>query len=152
VAKAIPENLTITGLDHLVGEEVVIIIDGALEPRQTVAAGQVVVERAGTEAVIGLPYNALARGLPPIRDGKARLASLGVQLVDSALPKINGKRPDDRTPATPQDQAEPLRTGKFEVDADLGWEAEGTFEIEQDLPFRTEVVAVFGTAQANRAK
>lgn len=151
VRKTIPEDLTISGLEHLEGEEVEIIIDGALEPRQTVAGGELVLERAGTEVVIGLPFTARATGLPKdVRGGKARSPKLAVQVIDSALPKVNGWRPADRTPATPQDQAEPQRTGKVKVRS-LGWDDEAKFDLEQDLPFRTKVVSVFEVTQVNQA-
>jgi hypothetical protein len=150
VKKAIPENLTITGLDHLTGVPATILIDGALEAEQEVVAGEIVLERTGTEVVVGLAFSAKATGLPPLRDGKGRLTEVGVQVVDSALPLINGVRPPDRTPSTPQDTPEALRIGRFKVSAPLGWEEDATFEIEQDLPYRTEVVAVIGTVQVNR--
>ena len=71
---------------------------------------------------------------------------MGVILNDSALPLVDGKRVPDRTPATPQDEAEPRRTGAFAAAGALGWESEGVITIEQDLPVRTEVLALFGVA------
>lgn len=47
----------VTGLDHLEGEEVVILVDGAVAPRQTVASGSVNVGSAITsKAIVGLPF------------------------------------------------------------------------------------------------
>ncbi len=111
----------------------------------------------GANIVVGLPYTAKAVTLPPeggnprgtAQGAKRRRMRIVLRLNDSALPLINGKRPPDRTPATPQDTVEPRVTGDVEV-RDLGWDGDGTVTIEQDLPFRTEVLAIFGTEQVNQ--
>ena len=63
-------DATFTGLSHLEGEEVHILIDGAVYPPQTVASGSITVERAllkdpeddiEVRAVIGLPYTSEIR-------------------------------------------------------------------------------------------
>jgi hypothetical protein len=35
------------------------------------------------------------------------------------------------------------------IAAQLGWDRDGQITIEQDLPFRTEVLAIFGVAAVN---
>jgi hypothetical protein len=83
-----------------------------------------------------------------VKGGKVRNAKIGVALHDSALPKINGKRPPERDPAIPFDEATGRVTGKIEV-GNLGWDGEGAITIEQDQPFRTEILALFSNTQAN---
>lgn len=47
----------VTGLDHLEGEEVVILVDGAVAPRQTVSGGSVNVGSViVSRAIVGLPF------------------------------------------------------------------------------------------------
>lgn len=158
---------TFGGLAHLEGETVRVLVRGALEQDQVVAGGQVQAVTAeriaddptlvGAEVVVGLAYTPKAITLKPeggnprgtAQGAKRRRPRIVLRLNDSALPLVNGKRAPDRTPATPQDQAEPRVTGDVEL-RDLGWEGDGEVTIEQDLPFRTEVLAIFGTEQVNQ--
>lgn len=144
---------TFAGLEHLEGETVRVLVDGALEADQDVAAGKVTVdvELAGKSITVGLPYRAKARTLPPAEAvlGAARIAKVGLLLNDSALPLVNGDRAEpDRTPSTPMGTGEPRRSGKTRTAA-LGWKDGATATIEQDLPFRTEVLAVYGVGAFN---
>jgi len=47
---------TITGLDHLEGQTVAILGDGAVFPTQTVSGGSVTLTEAVSKASVGLPY------------------------------------------------------------------------------------------------
>jgi hypothetical protein len=47
---------TITGLDHLEGEEVAILADGRVHPRKTVSSGQVTLDYEASTVQVGLPY------------------------------------------------------------------------------------------------
>lgn len=155
---------TFGGLAHLEGETVRVIVAGAVRNDQVVAGGSVQAVTAqeiaddptlvGAAVTVGLPYTARAVTLPfeggnprgTAQGAKRRFTRVGVILNDSALPLVDGKRVPDRTPATPQDEAEPRRTGAFAAAGALGWESEGVITIEQDLPVRTEVLALFGVA------
>lgn len=146
----------VQGLAHLEGETVELVLDGIHDGQKVVAGGAITIDRPGEVAVIGLPYTATARTLPPeagnprgtAQGSKRRFARIFARLADSALPKLNGNRPPDRTPATPQNEAEPRMSGDIDV-ASLGW-GDGTITIEQDLPLRTEVLAVFGVLATNQ--
>jgi len=48
---------TITGLDHLEGEEVVVLADGNVETNKTVSSGSITLDNASTKASIGLAYD-----------------------------------------------------------------------------------------------
>lgn len=151
ISAIIPENGSVA-FDHLAnGTKVKVLIDGALEANEyEVAAGAVALDpaMAGKAAVIGLGFTAKAVTLPlNVKSGKAHHAKIGITLNDSALPKINGKRPPDRSPATPQDTAEPRYSGKVDV-GNLGWDGEGKITIEQDQPYRTEILALYSRTQA----
>ena len=55
---------TITGLDHLEGEEVAILGDGAVQPSKTVASGSITLQNAVEYAQIGLAYNTDLEPMP----------------------------------------------------------------------------------------
>lgn len=54
---------TITGLDHLEGEEVAILADGAVQDNKTVASGQITLDTAASKVQVGLPYTATLQPL-----------------------------------------------------------------------------------------
>ena len=143
-----PAGLVVSGLEHLNGEKVGVVVDGALRPDAVVANGQITLDAPGTTAVVGLPFRARGKTLPPNVQGasqraKRRWVKLHMRLNNSALPLINGRRLPDRSPSTPQDTREPLRTGDFGAESS-DWEGRGQVLIEQDLPLPTEIVALFG--------
>jgi hypothetical protein len=54
----------ITGLNHLEGQEVAILIDGAVHPRRTVSGGSIQLDVEGSVVHIGLPITADIQTLP----------------------------------------------------------------------------------------
>jgi hypothetical protein len=79
---------------------------------------------------------------------KRRNVRVRLRLNDSAIPLVNGARAaPTRSANTPMGTPEPGTTGDVEV-ACLGW-GDGSITIEQDLPLRTEVLAVFANTAVN---
>jgi hypothetical protein len=148
----------VTGLDHLNGMTVRIILDGALEPDQVVQGGQVTLARAGTSVTVGLGYTATAKTLPTeggnprgtVQRAKRRWVKCVFRLNDSALPEVNGVLiAADRTPSTPMDTPEPRYTGDVVTAPPGGWDTLGQLTIVQARPYRTEILAIFGSLQWN---
>lgn len=114
------------------------------------------VEHAGKSATVGVPYEATLTQLPlegglaagSSQAARRRRMKVRLRLNDSALPKVNGQRPPERLPADPMDTGTDLFTGDVDVQV-LGWEENGALTITQDLPFRTEILGVFGDAISN---
>jgi hypothetical protein len=50
---------TISGLDHLEGETVSILANGATHPNKTVSSGSITLDRSSTKVKVGLPYTSL---------------------------------------------------------------------------------------------
>lgn len=50
---------TISGLDHLEGQSVSILADGATHPDKTVSGGSITLERSATKVQVGLSYTSL---------------------------------------------------------------------------------------------
>lgn len=68
---------SITGLDHLEGQTLNVLVNGATHPQRTVAAGAITLQRSGTKVHAGLPYT-------------ARLATMDIE-VGSATGTAQGK-------------------------------------------------------------
>lgn len=66
---------TIAGLAHLEGEEVVILVDGAVQASKTVSYGEITIDEDGDRAVVGLSYEyqvSPMRPDPQLRSGTSR--------------------------------------------------------------------------------
>lgn len=73
---------TISGLDHLEGEEVTILADGGVEPPQTVTGGAITLEAAASTVHVGLAYNCDLTTLPVALEAEA---ALGTGLVKNVV-------------------------------------------------------------------
>lgn len=146
---------TISGLEHLEGEEVQILLDGAVHPARTVSSGEITLQRSGTVAQVGL--GAIARIVPlkidaGSNDGTAlgkmqRVAQLAVRFVDTLGGKIgmHGGNLDDlslRNPDTPMDQPTEISSGIHTTDFPGDWDRNGLIEIRQDQPLPMTVAAI----------
>ncbi len=53
------------GLNHLEGETVSILADGAVVPQQMVVNGRITLAQGATRVIVGLPYRCIAKALAP---------------------------------------------------------------------------------------
>lgn len=140
----LPFDEKVLGLDHLEGMEVVPILDGEVQAPRTVEGGMIYLDHVGTEVKVGLFQRRSAKRFPIVGVPKARIVRTLVQVNDSALPIVNGDRVGyDRGGTTALDVTEPRATGAFQVRA-LGWDEGAVITIEQDVPIRTEILALYG--------
>jgi hypothetical protein len=85
---------TLSGLGHLEGEEVAILGDGNVMPRQTVVDGAVTLPNAVTRAIVGLSYRCRAKTLPlivpdaGIEGKRKRVVAVSPRLINSRGLKI----------------------------------------------------------------
>lgn len=150
------ELSAVGGLNHLKGKTVKVVVDGAVQKDKVVSdTGAISLDRPGKVIEIGLPYTSTLETTPyndssdsnTMLGTRQRWGEIWIKLVDSALPLVNGVRPSARTPSTLMDTPESLRSGDFDI-LSLGWDADGTILIEQDIPKQTQVVALFGVYQS----
>lgn len=141
------------GLDRFNGQTITVkYLDdegNTLVATADVAGGSATVEdAAGQTVAVGLSFTARAVTLPlALKDKKGRYSRIGVLLNRSALPKLNGWIPqNDKLEDDPQGLPQTLRSGKFSA-SNEGTDDEAKITIEQSLPFRTEILALYGTAE-----
>ena len=146
-----PAQTVLDGLDHLEGQTVQVLVDGAVEPSKVVTGGQITTERAGNRIAAGIQIKSKVVTLAPdvpggqdsIRSWVKRWNKVWALLFDSAAPIINGVRPPDRSPSTPMDTPEPFRSGHFKT-VSLGHDEFGQITIEEDLPVPMNLLAIYG--------
>ncbi len=142
---------TVTGLEHLEGEIVQVLVDDAVDPDNTVVGGEITTQLAGFNFKIGLRAPCLLLTLPKSGGNQAgtsqgtlrRNVEIFIRLLTSTRPFLNGVRPPDRTPSTPMDTPEPLQTDDVKV-MDLGYDLFGRVEVFEDIPKDVQVLGLFG--------
>lgn len=148
---------TITGLNHLIGETVDVLTDGATHPQRVVdATGQIALEWPSSKIHAGLACPAVVQPMP-IEGGSLngtsasktkRTAGLAIQFHESQGCKY-GRDEDQqmdriltRSGGNNMDESLPLFTGFANVNFPDGYRDEMLITIIQDQPLPATVVAI----------
>jgi hypothetical protein len=141
---------TITGLNHLNGQTVAIVGDGAVFPQQVVASNQVTLSLPVTSAFVGLPYEAEGETLPPevaqgtISRATKRWVDVMLMLHETIGLEVEGTPLDIcRTPSQPMDHGVAPFTGDTFVDT-YGWDTTLTLTFAQRQPLPATVLGLVG--------
>ena len=149
-------STTVTGLNHLEGETVQLLIGDAVYPNKTVSDGQISVTIPSGAAYktieIGLGYSSKIKTLRveagsqagTAQGRKKRYNEVMVRLHKTVGITINGDQLPFRTSATPIGQDIPEFTGDKRV-MNLGWDRDGQIVIEQTQPLPMTVLGITGT-------
>jgi hypothetical protein len=148
--------IVLYGLARYEGLTVDAVVDGQVD-QGVVAGGRLELHSAGASVQLGFSFRSTGRTLRPeggnpagtAQASRRRWAQVFVRLNRSALPLVNGERAAERDSAAATDASTPLVTGDVSVHA-ASWDDDGRILFEQDLPVRTEILAVFGVAQVNQ--
>ena len=130
---------TLSGLDHLEGQEVAILGDGAPLGTRTVDGGQIELDDPVSKAVVGLPYTSKVQTLDMVGGNprgtsmgkKKRIVSVNLRLYRSANFDI-GTSEDDLGPLDLD--SEPLYTGIARYQPSKGWDDEAFLYMQQSQP------------------
>ena len=158
-----PKVTTVTGLDHLEGETISLLVDGAVHPPKTVNGGQVTLDFAGGKIVAGLQYRHRFKGLK-IEAGSAtgtaqgqikRIESVNLVLLESMNGAIGSsfgnlqplffRKVDD-----PMDTAVPLFTGEKVVEFGGDFESDPRIHLEGDAPGPFTLLALVPSVKTNK--
>jgi hypothetical protein len=145
----------IYGLNHLIGEEVDIVGDGAVYPTQVVAAdGSLTLDLPASQIQAGLHYQSkiitqrpeIATPYGTTQGVQKRWSDVRVRLVDTSGIQINGEQIPFRQVEDLMDQGVEPFTGDKRI-TNLGWDPDGRIEIVQDEPLPAHVVCVYGSLE-----
>lgn len=146
---------TISGLDHLEGETVTLLVDGATHPDRVVASGQITLQRPGSRVFVGIGYRSILTTMrieQPTNQGTSQSKQKKFSQVNFRfVSTVGGKYGDsnnldvifDRTSAMPMDQAVIPYSGDREVQWPIGWEKDGRITIVQDQPLPMTLVGIY---------
>lgn len=141
------ESTTISGLEHLEGEEVVVITDGSTHESQTVTSGIIELNWTTDKVHIGKGYTSTVKLMPlypPIEAGTSvgkqkNVFKMAVNFYKTTYCRIGseGGKMDIipfRSSADEMDQALPLFTGTREQAFPAGFKQDLVIQIDSDLP------------------
>jgi hypothetical protein len=147
---------SITGLDHLEGETVSILADGATHPDRTVSSGGITLERAAEKIHIGLGYKSTMETMrleAGDTEGTAqgrikRVHGVTMRLYRSVGAKIGSAETEldivpFRSSAQVMGTATQLFTGDKEVEFRGDFETEASIVVQQDQPLPLTVLAMY---------
>lgn len=152
-----PPANEVAGLDHLEGEAVAILADGAVDPPQVVVAGTIRLQGGRKASIVhaGLQFASVARTLPISasgRDGallgrRKRVQKVFLDLLDTQGLKAGAaierlERATWRLPADQMGSSPALFTGMAEVGIDDSWTNDGQILLVADQPLPATVLAV----------
>lgn len=145
---------TISGLDHLEGETVAILADGAVVEQQEVSGGEIELEEAASVVHVGLPYVSSIKTLPLSMQvdaalGQGRMKNINGVHVRCYLSSAFKAGPNDaalleakwRT-TEPYGSPPMLRSDEIDLRIRGEWNAEGQVVIQQDNPLPLTVVSM----------
>lgn len=146
---------TITGLDHLEGETVSILVDGACHANKTVSSGEITLDRAGTVVHVGYHYNSIMTtntieggGTKGTSVNKTkRINRVGVTFYETVNAKVGTTESDltqisFRTGQHLMNKAVPLFTGLKDIVIGGSYDEESRITIVQDLPLPMTILAI----------
>lgn len=155
---------TISGLNHLEAETVVVVNNGTEETEKTVVSGRITLDRATTKAVIGLRYQAILETMDIEAGARAGTAHARVKRISQVFLRLwrslggwvggyqerSDGQMDRREPkpllyreaVDPMDASPPLFTGLKPIDMDVGHARESVVRIEHDDPYPFYVAAI----------
>lgn len=147
----------IAGLEHLEGQTVSVLVNGAPHPNEVVAAGKINLQLAGTTVQVGLPTPARWRSMrleAGAADGTAqgktkRISKVVLRLLHAGGGKYGPMKPGSymdplliRTTSDRMDQPAPLFTGDKVVAWPDGYNLDAYLGFEIDQPVAVTIVAV----------
>lgn len=148
---------TISGLEHLEGKAVGVLIDDAWQiGTYTVTVGKVTLEQdfTGADYAVGLVYEGKLETFEMIDNTrvtgfgtKRRWNRLITRLFNSALPIVYAERSADRTPPVHMGIAETVREGLQDVTQNVVGYGDGSIVVLQNRPYPTYIVGFFGEYQ-----
>ncbi len=142
---------TISGLDHLEGETVDIVANGAVRPTQVVTAGAISgLDPTVTQAEVGLAFESELVTLRPelsqlgtIQNMQQSMNEVWVRFYQTLGAEINGQQQAFRKSGEPMDSPPSARDIDIETHQ-TGWDREGRITVKQTQPLPMTVLFVAG--------
>tara|TARA_R110002020_G_scaffold224222_2_gene433699 strand:- start:5290 stop:7797 length:2508 start_codon:yes stop_codon:yes gene_type:complete len=147
---------SISGLDHLEGQVVTILADGATHPDKTVSSGAVTLDRSSSKVHIGLPYTSLLQTMRIESQGNEatsqsktkRINEVTLRLHETVGVEVGASLTDmERIPfrssAAAMNTAVPLFTGDKQVEFRDDFNTDGHVYVRQTQPLPLTLISLY---------
>jgi hypothetical protein len=146
---------TLSGLSHLEGQTVQVLVNGAAHPDRVVTSGSISLQVSATTAAVGLGYDSTLETMrleAGARDGTAqgktkRVNKVVIRFLQTvgavAGPDVNTlDRIQFRTGSDPMNQSVPLFTGDQLMEWPSGYDFDGYIVVKQNQPLPMTIIAI----------
>ena len=153
---------TISGLDHLEGQTVSILADGATHPDKTISSGSITLDRSAKNVKVGLAYTSLLQTMRlnagsqnGTSQGKTkRIYDITVRMFETigveVGPNLNDmERIPFRSSADLMDEGIPPFTGDKEVEFRGNYETDGFIFVRQTQPLPFTILSLYPRLTTN---
>ena len=147
---------SLSGLDHLEGQTVSILEEGAAHPDKTVSSGSIATDRATTKAQVGLSYTSTLKTVRLEAGSASGTAQGKIKKIHSVIVRFFrtvgasvGTSTDNVDPipfrdsSDPTDTAVPLFTGDKTIEAQPSWDTEGAIVVQQTQALPMTIVGIY---------
>lgn len=146
---------TITGLSHLEGETVNVLVDGASHPDRTVSSGQITLQRSGQVVHVGFNYQSImttnsfeagaAKGTSVNKTKRINRVKIG--FFETSAAKVGDSESDVkivsfRSGSDAMNEPVPLFTGVKDVTNTGNYKDEAQLTVIQDLPLPMTILSI----------
>lgn len=150
---------SISGLDHLEGQTVSVLADGATHTNKVVSSGAITLDRSSSKVVVGLSYDSVLQTMR-IEGGAAegtsqgktkRISKVVLRLFETVGAKVGPSLSDLETVpfrSTSDLLDTPVQTllaGDKEIEFDADYDTDGFIFVKQDQPLPLTVLAIYPT-------
>ena len=157
--KGIPK-LVLSGLDHLEGKELALLVNGAVHPNRTVESGTITLQVSGSNVIGGLPFTAALETMQ-INQGaemgtsqgrRMNLFEIGVRIYRTLGLSV-GFEEDGvdiipfRSSADPMDSSPPLFTGDKYQQFKRGWSRGQSVYVKSYQPLPCSILGLIVTTK-----
>lgn len=136
---------TLTGLNHLEGEDVTILGDGLVQANKTVSGGQITLDTPVTKAVVGLPFTASIETMREVAGARDGTAQSKTKRIHRVAVRVDNSQNISLGPDTTQMEKithTGLTTGDVETIWPRGYDSDGIVRIEHSDPLPLTVSAI----------
>ena len=153
---------TISGLDHLEGQVVGILADGATHPNKTVTSGSITLDRSAKNVKVGLNYTSLLQTMRlngGSQDGTSqgktkRIYDITVRMFETIGVEVGANLSDmERIPfrssADLMDEGIPPFTGDKQVEFRGNYETDGFIYVRQTQPLPFTILSLYPRMTTN---
>lgn len=153
---------TISGLDHLEGQVVGILADGATHPNKTVTSGSITLDRSAKNVKVGLNYTSLLQTMRlngGSQDGTSqgktkRIYDITVRMFETIGVEVGSNLSDmERIPfrssADLMDEGIPPFTGDKQVEFRGNYETDGFIYVRQTQPLPFTILSLYPRLTTN---